>query len=161
MKRIVLLAALLTGGAALAQQPMQPADPADPMSTEQPGDPMDDSMDQPMDQPIDPMTPSSPDSMTPPTGSPPPTTSTPPGSMGTTPPPPPPSTTPPPGGGYSSSPSGQTVGDMSQSTGPRGVTQQGTTPSGMSSATPDEYPPCSRTVTDGCLQTYERGREPS
>ena len=26
------------------------------------------------------------------------------------------------------------------------------------SATSDTYPPCSRTVTDNCLQTYERGR---
>ncbi len=82
-------------------------------------------------------------------------------------------------------PSGQTVDDPSQSTGPQGVTQQGTDPSGQ--ATPPagtnqpptgtgmaqpmpnqqaaftprpaagEYPPCSRTVTDSCVQTYERG----
>ncbi|HEV2746161.1 MAG TPA: hypothetical protein VGW34_02555 [Allosphingosinicella sp.] len=81
-------------------------------------------------------------------------------------------------------PSGQTVEDPSQSTGPRGVTQQGTDPDGQATApagtnqpppaghatpSPDqqaafaprpaagEYPPCSRTVTDGCVQTYERG----
>ena len=82
-------------------------------------------------------------------------------------------------------PSGQTVDDPSQSTGPQGVTQQGTDPDGQAAApagtnegptgpgmaqpTPNqqaaftprpaagEYPPCSRTVTDGCIQTYERG----
>ncbi len=78
-------------------------------------------------------------------------------------------------------PSGQTVDDPSQATGPQGVTQQGTDPNGQASApmgtnmTPStaqpasgaaafaprpaagEYPPCSRTVTDGCIQTYERG----
>jgi hypothetical protein len=82
-------------------------------------------------------------------------------------------------------PSGQTVDDPSQSTGPQGVTQQGTDPSGQAAApagtnqmpagsgmaapaadqqaafTPrpaaGEYPPCSRTVTDSCVQTYERG----
>lgn len=53
-------------------------------------------------------------------------------------------------------PSGQTVDDPSQSTGPRGVTQQGTVPDGQSGAA-REYPPCSRTVTDGCIQTYEKG----
>jgi hypothetical protein len=81
-------------------------------------------------------------------------------------------------------PSGQTVNDPSQSTGPRGVTQQNTVPNGQASApaganqgpgtssgsqsepfTPPpaagEYPPCSRTVTDGCIQTYERGVRPS
>ncbi len=60
-------------------------------------------------------------------------------------------------------PSGETVDDPSQSTGPRGITQQGTDPNGM--ATPGmgtqqaagSYPPCSRTVTDSCVQTYERG----
>jgi len=86
-------------------------------------------------------------------------------------------------------PSGETVDDPSQSTGPEGVTQQGTDPNGM--ATPPEganqapmtndgamapapqaapmsnmpapmaatgdYPPCSKTVTDRCTQTYERG----
>ena len=82
-------------------------------------------------------------------------------------------------------PSGQTVDDPSQSTGPQGITQQGTDPNGQ--ATPPagtnqppmatdmaqpmpnqqaaftprpaagEYPPCSRTVTDNCIQTYERG----
>ena len=84
-------------------------------------------------------------------------------------------------------PSGQTVDDPSQSTGPQGVTQQGTDPNGQATApagtnqgvqgqagtgmvvpapnqqaafTPrpaaGEYPPCSRTVTDNCIQTYER-----
>ena len=82
-------------------------------------------------------------------------------------------------------PSGQTVDDPSQSTGPQGITQQGTDPNGQ--ATPPagtnqppmgtdmaqpmpnpqaaftprpaagDYPPCSRTVTDSCVQTYERG----
>jgi hypothetical protein len=93
---------------------------------------------------------------------------------------------------------GNTVNDPSQSTGPRGVTQQGTSPNGMA-CTPPGYnagtggyppcggdmaggmttggtmsggttagtgtggsmagsmPPCSRTVTDRCTQTYERG----
>ena len=79
-------------------------------------------------------------------------------------------------------PSGETVDDPSQATGPEGVTQQGTDPNGQATApagtnegvgtaqpmagqqaafTPraatTEYPPCSRTVTDGCIQTYERG----
>jgi hypothetical protein len=82
-------------------------------------------------------------------------------------------------------PSGETVDDPSQATGPQGVTQQGTDPSGQANAPagtnqapmgtgmaqpmPDqqaaftprpaagEYPPCSRTVTDACTQTYERG----
>ena len=53
-------------------------------------------------------------------------------------------------------PSGETVDDPSQSTGPRGVTQQGTVPDGQTRAAGD-YPPCSRTVTDSCVQTYERG----
>lgn len=83
-------------------------------------------------------------------------------------------------------PSGQTVADQSQSTGPQGRTQQGTDPEGMA-CTPagfnqgnSPYPPCgggtqagstgtaggataptcSRTVTDGCLQAYERGMRP-
>jgi hypothetical protein len=86
-------------------------------------------------------------------------------------------------------PSGQTVNDPSQATGPQGVTQQGTDPQGQATApagtnqgvqgdagtgmaaqpmgnqqaafapraATSEYPPCSRTVTDGCVQTYERG----
>ena len=84
-------------------------------------------------------------------------------------------------------PSGQTVNDPSQSTRPRGVTQQGTDPNGQATApagtnmgtmgagggmampapnqsaafTPrapaGEYPVCSRTVTDSCVQAYERG----
>jgi type II secretory pathway pseudopilin PulG len=58
-------------------------------------------------------------------------------------------------------PSGETVDDPSQSTGPRGITQQGTDPNGMatmgSSPGAGNYPPCSRTVTDSCVQTYERG----
>jgi hypothetical protein len=74
---------------------------------------------------------------------------------------------------------GNTVSDPSQSSGPRGVTQQGTDPEGQactpsgynastsayptcpagnatpnSSATP---PRCSKTVTDHCVQAYERG----
>jgi len=85
-------------------------------------------------------------------------------------------------------PSGVTVDDPSQSTGPRGETQQGTDPSGTATPPPgtnmglqgapsaagpavvapnqqafaprpatQDYPPCSKTVTDGCIQTYERG----
>jgi hypothetical protein len=82
-------------------------------------------------------------------------------------------------------PSGETVDDPSQATGPQGVTQQGTDPNGQATApagtnqmpmgtepmapaanqqgafTPrpaaGDYPPCSRTVTDACTQTYERG----
>jgi cytochrome c5 len=83
-------------------------------------------------------------------------------------------------------PSGETVDDPSQATGPEGVTQQGTDPDGQATApegtnqapsgdgmatvpapgqqaafTPrpaaGEYPPCTRTVTDNCVQTYERG----
>jgi hypothetical protein len=74
---------------------------------------------------------------------------------------------------------GNTVSDPSQASGPHGVTQQGTDPDGQpctpagfnqntsgyaacgagnapaeASTTP---PPCSRTVTDHCVQTYERG----
>lgn len=81
---------------------------------------------------------------------------------------------------------GNTVSDQSQSSGPQGVTQQGTDPDGQA-CTPAGFnngnssypmcgaagttsstgagttaPPCSRTVTDGCIQTYERGvRRPS
>jgi hypothetical protein len=58
--------------------------------------------------------------------------------------------------GTAAQPSGQTVDDPSQATGPQGVTQQGTVPNNQSGAG-REYPPCSRTVTDGCTQTYERG----
>ncbi len=86
-------------------------------------------------------------------------------------------------------PSGQTVDDQSQATGPQGITQQNTDPNGQAAApagvnqgvqgdtssgmaaqpmagqqaafTPrpaaGDYPPCSRTVTDSCIQTYERG----
>lgn len=83
-------------------------------------------------------------------------------------------------------PSGETVSDPSLSSGPAGVTQQGTDPNGMAMPPADanmpppaspggyvvnpnqaaafmpraatqDYPPCSRTVTDGCTQTYERG----
>ena len=81
-------------------------------------------------------------------------------------------------------PSGQTVDDPSQATGPQGVTQQGTDPNGQATppagynqgaqtgtaagtmtttssmgGTPSttNYPPCSKTVTDSCIQTYERG----
>jgi hypothetical protein len=73
---------------------------------------------------------------------------------------------------------GNTVSDPSQSSGPRGVTQQGTDPDGqacvpagynqgaggyptcgaeMAAASSTTLPPCSRTVTDRCRQTYERG----
>ena len=90
--------------------------------------------------------------------------------------------------GTTGQPSGVTVDDPSQATGPQGVTQQGTDPNGQASApagtnmgvqgtgpavpmadqgaafTPraaaGEYPPCSRTVTDSCIQTYERGSRP-
>jgi hypothetical protein len=86
-------------------------------------------------------------------------------------------------------PSGVTVDDPSQATGPQGITQQGTDPSGQATApagtnqapagggmavpapgqgaafTPrpaaGEYPPCTRTVTDNCVQTYERGNRRS
>ncbi len=84
-------------------------------------------------------------------------------------------------------PSGQTVDDPSQSTGPQGITQQGTDPNGQARApvgtnmgvqgtgtgpavpmanqgaafaprpAAGEYPVCSRTVTDSCIQAYERG----
>ena len=72
-------------------------------------------------------------------------------------------------------PSGETVDDPSQSTGPQGITQQGTDPNGQATApagtnqgmqtgsgmgsqpAAGNYPPCSRTVTDRCTQTYERG----
>ena len=84
-------------------------------------------------------------------------------------------------------PSGNTVADPAQSSGPRGITQQGTDPDGVATpppganqpvsappgaqvvANPDqasvfatrpataEYPACSKTVTDGCVQTYEKG----
>lgn len=80
---------------------------------------------------------------------------------------------------------GNTVDDPSQASGPRGVTQQGTSPNGQACTPPgynagsSAYPPCggemaattatgaggtasrpacSRTVTDNCVQTYERGR---
>jgi hypothetical protein len=83
--------------------------------------------------------------------------------------------------------SGATVSDPSQASGPRGVTQQGTDPEGQACTPPgynqgaSAYPPCgsdmgaagtgtgmgtgsgsalpacSRTVTDRCVQTYERG----
>ena len=85
--------------------------------------------------------------------------------------------------------SGQTVSDQSQSSGPQGITQQGTDPDGMGVAPPGtnqmppqgatlvaapnqsaafatqpstrEYQACSKTVTDGCVQTYERGMRPA
>ena len=80
-------------------------------------------------------------------------------------------------GGTAFAQTGNTVADPSQSSGPRGVTQQGTDPEGMACA-PAGFnagtsgyqacgetgngaaatrPPCSRTVTDGCIQAYERG----
>jgi hypothetical protein len=72
---------------------------------------------------------------------------------------------------------GNTVDDPSQASGPRGVTQQGTDPDGQA-CTPAGYnaggsayptceagsgsaassPRCSKTVTDHCVQAYERGR---
>lgn len=77
--------------------------------------------------------------------------------------------------------SGNTVSDPSQAMGPRGVTQQGTDPDGQA-CTPAGFnagttgypacpadasttsttaagtaPRCSKTVTDGCIQAYERG----
>ncbi len=86
-------------------------------------------------------------------------------------------------------PSGQTVDDPAQATGPQGVTQQNTVPDGQAVPPPGtnqgvqgatdtgmpaqptadqqaaftprapaaEYPRCSRTVTDSCIQSYERG----
>ncbi len=76
---------------------------------------------------------------------------------------------------------GNTVDDVSQASGPRGVTQQGTDPDGQA-CTPAGYnagttgyptcgagnsnaaagtgatpPRCSKTVKDGCIQAYERG----
>jgi hypothetical protein len=74
---------------------------------------------------------------------------------------------------------GNTVDDPSQSSGPRGVTQQGTDPDGQA-CTPAGYnagttgyptceagsasaastatpPRCSKTVKDHCVQAYERG----
>ncbi|MEA3016060.1 MAG: hypothetical protein QOI38_782 [Sphingomonadales bacterium] len=84
-------------------------------------------------------------------------------------------------GGTAFAQTGSTVNDPSQASGPRGVTQQGTDPEGQA-CTPagfnqnsNVYPvctalggtgandaqatprPCSRTVTDHCVQTYERG----
>jgi len=75
--------------------------------------------------------------------------------------------------------SGNTVDDVSQASGPRGVTQQGTDPDGQA-CTPAGYnanttgyptceagagspastatpPRCSKTVKDHCVQAYERG----
>lgn len=87
---------------------------------------------------------------------------------------------------------GNTVNDPDQSSGPRGVTQQGTDPNGeactpagynagtsgyapcsgdmatgtaagtaaggtMAGGSAGALPACSRTVTDRCTQTYERG----
>ena len=68
---------------------------------------------------------------------------------------------------------GNTVSDPSQSSGPRGITQQGTDPEGQACVPPGynantsayptcQAPPetpvrCSKTVTDRCVQTYEKG----
>ena len=85
-------------------------------------------------------------------------------------------------GGAAFAQTGNTVADPSQASGPRGVTQQGTDPDGQActpagfNANSSAYPPCiapasmpgmtnaataprpcSRTVTDSCIQTYERG----
>ena len=79
-------------------------------------------------------------------------------------------------------PSGETVDDPSQATGPRGITQQGTNPDGMHCTPagfntmggspypqcvdgrhpnigrdPQSPPPCTRNVKDHCIQSYERG----
>ncbi|HEX8571656.1 MAG TPA: hypothetical protein VF759_02765 [Allosphingosinicella sp.] len=82
-------------------------------------------------------------------------------------------------GGAALAQTGNTVSDPSQSSGPRGVTQQGTDPEGQA-CTPPGYnagttgyptceagsgtpastatpPRCSKTVTDHCVQAYERG----
>jgi hypothetical protein len=75
--------------------------------------------------------------------------------------------------------SGNTVDDVSQASGPRGVSQQGTDPDGQActpqgfNAGTTGYPPCeagaaspagtatpprcSKTVKDHCVQAYERG----
>ncbi|MDT9600739.1 hypothetical protein [Sphingosinicella rhizophila] len=81
-------------------------------------------------------------------------------------------------------PSGETVDDPSQATGPAGITQQNTDPDGQAVAPPGvnqgmqpvgmvdrnaltpraatmDYPACSRTVTDNCVQKYEKGRRPN
>jgi hypothetical protein len=74
-------------------------------------------------------------------------------------------------------PSGETVPHPDLSTGPPGKTQQGTDPEGKACIPPGYnkgnsiYPPCeprpaplptppacTRDLTDGCLQEYERGR---
>lgn len=86
-------------------------------------------------------------------------------------------------GGAAFAQTGNTVSDPSQSSGPRGVTQQGTDPEGQActpagyNAGTTGYPPCdaagtgatgtgtstatpprcSKTVTDHCVQAYERG----
>lgn len=83
-------------------------------------------------------------------------------------------------GGAALAQTGNTVDDPSQASGPRGVTQQGTDPEGQP-CTPAGYnagataypacdaaaaspassptpPRCSKTVTDHCVQAYERGR---
>lgn len=153
MKTAIITASLLLASAASAQQPMSTGQ--QPMTTDQPmsedqgmstDQPMTDdhrmSTDQPMtnDQPMTTqMPPAPPPPMSPPRAMPAPAA---------------------PATPYRPVPTGATVDDASQSTGPRGVTQQGTVPDGRRTATPGEYPPCSRTVTDGCLQTYERGRQP-
>jgi len=84
-------------------------------------------------------------------------------------------------GGAALAQTGNTVDDPSQSSGPRGITQQGTDPEGQActpagyNAGTTGYPPCaadaappaatssipprcSKTVTDHCVQAYERGR---
>ncbi|HEX6374703.1 MAG TPA: hypothetical protein VFZ91_03175 [Allosphingosinicella sp.] len=82
-------------------------------------------------------------------------------------------------GGAAFAQTGNTVSDPSQSSGPRGVTQQGTDPEGQpctppgynagatgypaceagsgSAASSPTPPRCSKTVTDHCVQAYERG----
>jgi hypothetical protein len=144
MKRLMFVAALMLGGSALAQNtaPQDPPAPEAPTTTAE-----------------DPATaPDMPDTM-PPNPAPADTTAPPPATDA------PATTDAPPAAAPATpmqQPSGVTVDDPSQSTGARGVTQQGTDPNGTATpgAAPASYPACSRTVTDSCVQTYERGRRP-
>ena len=63
-------------------------------------------------------------------------------------------------GTYVARPSGNTVDSYDAASGTHGVTQQGTVPDGRSSGATTDHPPCSETITDGCVQMYERGRAP-
>lgn len=71
-----------------------------------------------------------------------------------------PASPPPNPGTYIARPGGNTVDNYDAAMGTHGVTQQGTVPDGRSSGATSDHPPCSATITDGCLQSYERGREP-